>query len=102
MQNIPLRDLCQLPIFSEPNAMSAIAMGPFYFARIRTDGRIEEDRRVREEAKKHRKPWIHLAAGDPGVAQRLKDWLTRYPIEVLNVAGPRASKEPGIASFVIL
>jgi Circularly permutated YpsA SLOG family len=55
-----------------------------------------------EFAKKHQKPWIHLAAGDPGVAQRLKHWLTRYPIEVLNVAGPRASKEPGIANFVIL
>jgi hypothetical protein len=28
-------------------------------------------------AKKHRKPWIHLATGDQDVAQRLKDWLTR-------------------------
>jgi hypothetical protein len=54
-----------------------------------------------EFAKKHRKPWIHLDAGKPDAAQRLKDWLMRYPIEVLNVAGPRTSKEPGIASFVI-
>ena len=55
-----------------------------------------------EFAKKHHKPWIHLAAGDQDVAQRLKDWLTQNAVAVLNVAGPRASKEPGIASFVIL
>ena len=36
------------------------------------------------------------------VAQRLKDWLAQNAVEVLYVAGPRASKEPGIASFVIL
>jgi hypothetical protein len=57
-----------------------------------------------EFAKKHHKPWIHLAAGDQDVAQRLKDWLAKNAVEVLNVAGPRASKEPGegFASFVIL
>jgi hypothetical protein len=32
----------------------------FIFTRIRIDGRIEENRRVREEA---HKPWIYLAAG---------------------------------------
>src|ERR1700686_4707431 len=54
-----------------------------------------------EFAKKHHKPWIHLAAGDQDIAQRLKDWLAENAVDVLNVAGPRASKEPGIASFVI-
>jgi Circularly permutated YpsA SLOG family len=49
--------------------------------------------------KKHLKPWIHLAAGDQHGAQRLKDWLAQKPVDVLNVAGPRASKEP--ASLVI-
>jgi hypothetical protein len=55
-----------------------------------------------EFAKKHHKPWIHLAAGDQDAAQRLKEWLAQNAVEVLNIAGPRASKEPGIASFVIL
>jgi hypothetical protein len=55
-----------------------------------------------EFAKKHHKPWIHFVAGDQDIAQRLKDWLAQNAVEVLNVAGPRASKEPGIASFVIL
>ena len=59
-------------------------------------------RKTVEFAKKHHKPLIHLTAGDQDVAQRLKDWLAQNAIEVLNVAGPRASKEPGIASFVIL
>ena len=59
-------------------------------------------KKTAEFAKKHHKHWIHLAAGDQHVAQRLKDWLTQNPVDVLNVAGPRASKEPGIAIFVIL
>jgi hypothetical protein len=41
-----------------------------------------------------------MAAGDPDVAQRLTDWLAQNAVEVLNVADPRASKEPGIANFV--
>ena len=52
-------------------------------------------------AKKHHKPWIHLAACQEDAAQRLKDWLEDNAIEVLNVAGPRASKEPGVAAFVV-
>jgi hypothetical protein len=59
-------------------------------------------KKTAEFAKKHHKPWIHLADGDQDIAQRLKDWLAQNAVEVLNVAGPRASKEPGIASFVIL
>jgi Circularly permutated YpsA SLOG family len=55
-----------------------------------------------EFAEKHHKPWIHFATGEQDIAQRLKDWLAQNSVEVLNVAGPRASKEPGIASFVIL
>jgi hypothetical protein len=33
--------------------------------------------------------------------QTLKTFLEDNAIEVLNVAGPRASKEPGVAQFVI-
>jgi hypothetical protein len=52
-------------------------------------------------AKKHNQPWIHLVASEQDAAQRLKDWLEDNVVEVLNVAGPRASNEPGVASFVI-
>jgi hypothetical protein len=58
-------------------------------------------KKTAEFAKKHHKPWIHLATGDQHGAQKLKE-LAQNAVEVLNVAGPRASKEPGIASFVIL
>jgi hypothetical protein len=52
-------------------------------------------------AKKQNKPWIHLVASEQDAARRLKDWLEDNVVEVLNVAGPRASKEPGVVSFVI-
>jgi hypothetical protein len=48
------------------------------------------------------KPVIHLCkrveAGPPG--QTLRQFLQDHQIRVLNVAGPRASEEPGVASFV--
>jgi putative molybdenum carrier protein len=99
-QNTLSRNLRQLLIFrrTEWNVRDSDATVLFSLASELTGG----SKRTVEFAKKHHKTWIHLTADDQGVAQRLKDWLTRYPIEVLNVAGPRASKEPGIASFVIL
>lgn len=52
-----------------------------------------------EFARKHHKPWLHLAQADPGLtsfATRLQDFLAEHRISVLNVAGSRESKEPGI------
>jgi hypothetical protein len=74
MQNILSRNLRQLPIFSGPNGMSAIAMRPFYF-RSHPNG----DHRFR----------------------RLKDWLAQNAIEALNVEALGHPRKPGIASFVI-
>jgi hypothetical protein len=54
-----------------------------------------------ELAVKHRKPWIHLskaASDDPG--KMLLEFLAAHQVKVLNVAGPRASKEPDVAAFV--
>lgn len=48
-----------------------------------------------------RKPWLHLHPGMNWQAS-LADWLQRYAIRVLNVAGPRASKEPEVAAFTHL
>jgi hypothetical protein len=55
-----------------------------------------------EFAIKHRKPYLHLSAVfKDNAAQKLKKWIQQNNIRVLNVAGPRASKEPKVAEFVI-
>lgn len=48
------------------------------------------------------KPCLHLAAerDEPGAADRLLAFLLDHRVRVLNVAGPRASTEPGIADYV--
>lgn len=45
------------------------------------------------------KPWLHVWPGAPW-RETLAAWLAGNRIAVLNVAGPRASKEPEVASFV--
>jgi hypothetical protein len=54
-----------------------------------------------EFAKKHNKPWLHLHAGQPDCEYRLRSFLTDNAIGILNVAGPRGSKEPDVARFVM-
>ncbi len=52
-----------------------------------------------EFAKKHKKPWIHIDLKELAIkeaAKMLDAWLTRHEIKVLNVAGPRARKDPSI------
>ena len=52
-------------------------------------------------AKKHGKPLLHLSAIAPDPhAKALREFMTANRIRRLNVAGPRASKEPEIAAFV--
>jgi len=54
---------------------------------------------TRQMAERHAKPWLHVnpaAAGEFAAARAAHDWIAEKGIEVLNVAGPRASKEPGI------
>ncbi len=54
-----------------------------------------------EFAIKRRKPHLHLSAASTfNLGQGLKRWIERNNIRVLNVAGPRASKEPAVADFV--
>ena len=53
-------------------------------------------------ARKHRKPCLHLFAGGTGDAvEELRAFIQSNGIKVLNVAGSRASKEPGVGNFVI-
>jgi hypothetical protein len=43
---------------------------------------------------------MHLCAGDKTVADALRVFVEKHGV-VLNVAGPRASKEPGVGEFVM-
>jgi hypothetical protein len=54
---------------------------------------------TRELAKQHRKPWIHIDLGAtpyPEAARMVQEWVEQKRIKVLNIAGPRASKDPRI------
>ena len=56
-----------------------------------------------EFARRLGKPHLHVArnAGPPsGCARALREWIDRHGIKILNVAGSRESKEPGIGEFV--
>lgn len=54
---------------------------------------------TRQLAIKHARPWLHTdldRIGATEAARTIHAWLERHGISVLNVAGPRASKVPGI------
>ncbi len=59
-------------------------------------------RRTQELADKHGKPCLHLSKEIHGqdAALLLRTFVDKHRIKVLNVAGPRASKEPDVADFV--
>lgn len=45
------------------------------------------------------KPWLHLRP-DLDAARALRKFLCEHQVEVLNIAGPRASHEPEVYAFV--
>jgi hypothetical protein len=55
-----------------------------------------------ELASKRRKPVLHLSrVGEPYLPeQKLRRFIREHRIQILNVAGPRASTEPEVAAFV--
>lgn len=58
---------------------------------------------TRKLAKQHRKPWIHIdleTTPYPEAAKMIREWVGRNGIKVMNVAGPRASKDPNIYQAV--
>ena len=60
--------------------------------------------KTREFARAHRKPCLHVTAArntPRAAARRLLRFVERHRIRVLNIAGPRASLEPGIRVFVL-
>lgn len=42
------------------------------------------------------KPCLKIRLSHPGKPARVYDWLAKHQIETLNIAGPRASKEPEV------
>ena len=59
-------------------------------------------RKTLEFARRDKKPVLHLSAGTAGqdAARLLKEFIRLNRIRVLNVAGSRESKEPGVYQFV--
>ena len=59
---------------------------------------------TRQSTRQHGKPCLHLSRAKSGstaaAGARLRDWVDANFIEVLNIAGPRASTEPGVDTFV--
>jgi hypothetical protein len=56
-----------------------------------------------ELARQHRKPWIHIdleITPFPEAASMIREWIRHNSIKVMNVAGPRASKDPKIYQAV--
>lgn len=52
-----------------------------------------------EVARRLGKPWLHVRPGETA-AGALRKFLHDHRVEVLNVAGPRASSEPDVYGFV--
>ena len=61
-----------------------------------------ESKRTADFAKKHGKPWLHLSerGSYESAGERLAAFVRENDIKVLNAAGSRGSKEPGVATFV--
>ena len=54
---------------------------------------------TREIAIYHSRPWLHIDLNDTmafQAAEKIRTWIAENEIKVLNVAGSRASKDPGI------
>lgn len=59
---------------------------------------------TRKLAKQHNQPWVHVDLDKVAATEAIQiiaGWVDENDIEILNVAGPRASKDPGIHDFVL-
>lgn len=59
---------------------------------------------TREFAIQHHKHWIHIDLNELSLqdaAEKLSSWLMETELTVLNVAGPKAGKDPGIYDAVM-
>lgn len=84
---------------TEWNVRDSEATVVFSIASILTGGSLK----TLALASEHRKPCLHVYAG-LGVeeaARRLREFIEDHRVAVLNVAGPRASKEPEVGAFAV-
>ena len=59
---------------------------------------------TRKLAKQHQKPWFHIdldKVEKTEAVQIIAGWINKHDIQVLNVVGPRASKDPRIHDAVM-
>ena len=82
---------------TEWNVRDSDATVLFSIAPISTDG----SKKTVEFAGEHKKPCLHLCAGDQASAEKPRVFLEEHRVRVLNVAGARASNEPGVGEFVV-
>ena len=71
---------------------------------IISHGRLSEGSNyTRKMAIKHQRPWLHIDLNKTPAfkaATLIRSWLNEHQIDILNVAGPRASKDDQIYSAV--
>ena len=54
---------------------------------------------TRDMVLRHGRPWLHIDLNktrSSQAARQIRSWIAEHEIKVLNVAGPRASKDPAI------
>lgn len=54
---------------------------------------------TKDMALRHGRPWLHINLNkteSSQAARQIRSWIAKHEINVLNVAGPRASKDPAI------
>jgi hypothetical protein len=59
---------------------------------------------TRKLSKQHNRPWLHIdldKVDKTEPVQIIAGWIDKHDIQILNVAGPRASKDQGIHDFVL-
>jgi hypothetical protein len=83
---------------TEWNARDSDGTVVFSIGEILTGG----SKKTVDLARKHGRPVLHLCkvSGPSAAETALRRFIAEHGVRVLNVAGPRASKEPGVGAFV--
>ena len=95
LQETPLADYLQR---TEWNVRDSDGTVIFSISPILSGG----SKRTAEFARKLGRPYIHISkeSNKESASSQLKAFIHDFGIQVLNVAGPRASNEPNLAKFV--
>jgi len=88
-------DSTEYPVRTERNVTDSDAT--LILCRGRPSGGTELTVRL---AERHARPCLISNPDQPSAVAKVRSWLSRQGVEVLNVAGPRESQCPGIADSV--